>query len=141
MQLPARSRSAPLPERYFSGSRQTAERNPQAFMNTAFNMHKLYLLFFCFLFSRDGFCQEWQWMVPADSLVSTETGAPPKAFLWIPPGCRQVRGVVVGQHNMLEEGIFEHPAFRREMARLGFAEVWISPMFYQTFDFHKGAGQ
>ena len=48
---------------------------------------------------------EWQWAVPVDNGY---------AFLWIPPGCDQVRGVMFGQHNMLEEGIMEHPAMREE---------------------------
>ncbi|MEI6946817.1 hypothetical protein V9K67_06400 [Paraflavisolibacter sp. H34] len=104
-------------------------------------MHKPFLFFFlCCLFCRSASCQEWQWMVPVEGAVSNETGERPRAFLWIPPACRQVRGVVVGQHNMLEEGILEHPAFRRELARLGFAEIWVSPYFDLTFDFTRGAG-
>ena len=53
----------------------------------------------------------------------------PRAFLWIPPDCRQVRGVVVGQNNMLEEGILQHPDFRKALAQLGFAEIFIAPTF------------
>src|SRR4051812_6560737 len=85
--------------------------------------------------------QEWQWMVPVDSVVSKETNANPNAFLWIPPGCKQVRGVVVGQHNMIEEGIFEHPAFRKVLAEIGFAEIWITPGPDLVFNFNKGAGE
>lgn len=85
--------------------------------------------------------QEWQWMVSADNVISKETNASPNAFLWIPPGCKQVRGVVVGQHNMIEEGIFEHPAFRKALADIGFAEVWITPGPDLVFDFNKGAGE
>ena len=71
---------------------------------------------------------EWQWSVPVDSAVSTETQDHPRAFLWIPADCRQVRAVVVGQHNMLEEGMLEDTALRRELARLGMAEIWITPV-------------
>jgi hypothetical protein len=74
------------------------------------------------------FAAEWQWSTTLDSMVATETNAPPRAFLWIPPDCHQVRAVVVGQHNMLEEGILEHPHFRKEMAKLGIAEIWITPV-------------
>jgi hypothetical protein len=85
--------------------------------------------------------QEWQWMVPVDSVVSKETNANPNAFLWIPPGCKQVRGVVIGQHNMIEEGIFEHPDFRKPLAEIGFAEIWITPGPDLVFNFNKGAGE
>ncbi|GAB3740758.1 hypothetical protein GCM10028816_48390 [Spirosoma lituiforme] len=89
--------------------------------------------------------QVWQWSTPVPTVVSPETGDHPQAFLWIPDQCRYVRGVVVGQHNMLEEGIFEHPDFRKTMSQLGFAIVWVTPMINQTFDWNptattKGAG-
>lgn len=86
------------------------------------------------------FAQVWQWSVAVDSVVSEETKDHPTAFLWIPEACKQVRGVVVGQHNMIEEGIFEHPVFRKAMTGLGFAVVWVSPAFSITFDFNKDAG-
>jgi len=82
----------------------------------------------------------WQWSIKVNSVVSPETNKPPRAFLWIPPGCVRVRGVVVGQHNMLEEGILEHPDFRRELSALGFAEVWITPGLDFVYNFEKGAG-
>ena len=75
---------------------------------------------------------EWQWSVPL------EKG---RAFLWVPPACTNVRAVVLAQHNMIEEGILEHPAFRRELAQLGFAEVWIVPPMDVVFQFDQGAGE
>lgn len=89
--------------------------------------------------------QVWQWSVSVSSVVSPETNNPgasarPRAFLWIPDDCQYVRGVVVGQQNMLEEGILEHAAFRQTLAKLGFAEVWITPVLDIVFDFNKGAG-
>ncbi|OQP61216.1 hypothetical protein A3860_05755 [Niastella vici] len=84
--------------------------------------------------------QEWQWSVTVDSVVSPETNSFPRAFLWIPPNCKQVRGVVVGQHNMIEDGILEHPDFRKAMTALGFAEVWVTPNITIPFDFNKDAG-
>ncbi|WP_114782958.1 hypothetical protein [Botryobacter ruber] len=85
--------------------------------------------------------QEWQWSVKVPGVFSQETNDNPRAFLWIPPDCRQVRAVVVGQHNMLEEGILEHPVFRQELAKLGIAEVWVTPGIDFVFDFEKGAGE
>ena len=63
---------------------------------------------------------DWQWSVPLGD---------GRAFLWIPPDCRQVRAVVVGQNNMIEQGILEHPIMRQELAKLGIAEIFIAPPF------------
>jgi hypothetical protein len=84
--------------------------------------------------------QVWQWSVPVDGVISRETNSSPRAFLWIPPGCKQVRGVVVGEHNMLEEGILQHADFRRALAAIDFAEVWVTPAPDMVFRFDKGAG-
>ena len=62
----------------------------------------------------------WQWSVPLGN---------GRAFLWLPEDCQQVRAVVAGQNNMIEQGILEHPQFRREMTRLGIAEIFIAPPF------------
>ncbi len=62
----------------------------------------------------------WQWSAPTGNS---------RAFLWIPPAAKHVRGVVVGQDNMIEQGILEHPILRRELAKLGLAEVFIAPPF------------
>ena len=70
---------------------------------------------------------EWQWSAPVASVVSDETKEPPRAFLWIPPTCERVRAVIVGQHNMLEEPLFENPTFRAALSELGIAEVWVTP--------------
>lgn len=82
---------------------------------------------------------QYQWSVPVLDVVSSETKEHPQAFLWIPENCNQVRAVVLGQHNMTEETIFEHPKFRKEMAKLGIAIVWVSPGFDMKFDFNNGA--
>jgi hypothetical protein len=76
-------------------------------------------------------CADYQWSAPMGS---------GRAFLWIPPDCKQVRAVVVGQHNMIEQGILEHPILRKELTELGFAEVWIAPPFDGVFHFDQGAG-
>jgi hypothetical protein len=82
---------------------------------------------------------DWQWSVTVPSMnQGTER---PRAFLWIPPDCQRVRGVVFGQHNMQEEPILESPEFRKALADLGFAEVWVAPGFDAYFRFDKGAGE
>ncbi len=83
---------------------------------------------------------EYQWAVAVNSVVSDETKGPPRAYLWIPPDCGRVRAVVVGQHNMLEEGLLAHPAFRAALAELGFAAVWITPAIDGVFHSDRGAG-
>jgi hypothetical protein len=75
---------------------------------------------------------EWQWSV-ADGTA--------RVYLWIPPDCARVRGVVLANHNMIEQGILEHPAMRKTLTELGFAEVWAVPRLEQAFDFNKGAGE
>lgn len=83
----------------------------------------------------------WQWSVEIKDFVSAETNHHPDAFLWIPENCQQVRAVLVGQHNMTEETIFEHPKFRKAMSKLGIAEIWITPGIDQKWDVTKGTQQ
>ncbi len=72
---------------------------------------------------------EWQWSVSVDSIMLPNSREHPRAFLWIPSDCKRIHGVVVGQNNMLEEGILQHPDFRKTLAQLGFAEILIAPTF------------
>ena len=83
----------------------------------------------------------YQWSVEMDNVISNETNEHPRAFLWIPENCAQVKAVVLGQHNMSEENILDHPEFRRKMKALGIALIWVTPGFNMTFDFHNGAGE
>lgn len=75
---------------------------------------------------------EWQW-----SAAEGEA----RAYLWIPPECRKVRGLVLANHNMIEQGILEHPKMRETLAELGFAEMWVVPYLDIRFDFNRGAGE
>lgn len=75
---------------------------------------------------------EWQWSVPMGQ---------GRAFLWIPPHCKDLRAVVVGQHNMIEQGILEHAAFRKTLAEEGIGEVFIAPPFEFIFRFDQNAGE
>ena len=74
----------------------------------------------------------WQWSVPDGDT---------RVYLWIPPACQRVRGVVFANHNMIEEGILEHPIMRQTLTKLDFAEAWTVPYFDATFDFNNGAGE
>jgi hypothetical protein len=67
---------------------------------------------------------EWQWSREVEN-----GNSPARAFLWIPPDCKQVRAVVFAQNNMIEEGILQHAQFRGELSRLGIAELFVAPFF------------
>lgn len=101
-------------------------------------MRYLFLPFALLLFTLAARAGEWQWSVEITGCVSDETGGHPRAFLWIPPDCLQVRAVVVGQHNMSEESILEHPHFRKALSALGIAEIWITPGIDQVWDASRG---
>jgi hypothetical protein len=90
----------------------------------------------CFL--SNAVSQVWQWSVPVTGIEGNA-----RAFLWVPPDCKQVRGIIMAQHNMEEISILENAAFRQKMAKLGFAEMWVSPSpnVLKFFDFSKGAGE
>jgi hypothetical protein len=105
------------------------------------NLINSILFWCCFVFAPFENASVYQWSVPVNTTVSPETNDYHNAFLWIPEDCRQVRAVVVGQHNMCEETIFDHPAFRKTMSELGFAIVWISPGIDQQWDVKNGCQQ
>jgi hypothetical protein len=75
---------------------------------------------------------EWQWSVPMGK---------GRAFLWIPPQCKELRAIVVAQNNMIELGILEHETFRKTLAEEGIGEVFIAPPFEFIFRFDKDAGE
>ncbi|MEO7101089.1 MAG: hypothetical protein ABI162_17160 [Luteolibacter sp.] len=83
------------------------------------------------LFASTLHAAEWQWSVPEGN---------GRAFLWIPPNCGNVRAVIVGQNNMLEESVLESPVFRAEMGRLGIATVWVAPTFEGGASIEQGSG-
>ena len=70
---------------------------------------------------------EWQWSVQIPGIISNETDDHPQAFLWIPSDCAQVRGVMIGTHNMTEETLFENLLFREKMSEMGMGLIWITP--------------
>ena len=82
---------------------------------------------------------DWQWSVEVKS-EKPESG-PARAWLWIPPNCERVRGVVVAQHNMEEISILENPRFRGALAEMNFAEIWVAPFFDHIFRFNESAGE
>src|SRR5579885_3222594 len=70
---------------------------------------------------------EWQWSVPCKP--EKPDRGPSRAWLWIAPNCKQLRGIVLAQHNMEEISILESPPFRKALAEMNFGEVWVAPFF------------
>lgn len=50
-----------------------------------------------------------------------------KAYLWIPPNCKHVKGVIVSLANLLERNWLEDPFVRRTAAEIGLGIIWIGP--------------
>ena len=81
----------------------------------------------------------FQWSAPIEDVISPETKDHPRAFLWIPENCQRVRAIVIADQNMEEEQLFQDVAFRKTLADLGFAEIWIVPaMGSADFRFDQG---
>lgn len=77
----------------------------------------------------------WQYCAELKGIPSRDTGNPVRAFLWVPPEAKKIRGVVVGQFNMTERPILESPEFRGRLAKIGWGCVWIDTgMFGGHFD-------
>ncbi|MDU1631933.1 MAG: hypothetical protein E6834_04975 [Bacteroides ovatus] len=81
---------------------------------------------------------EWQWSVQLPGIISNETNDHPQAFLWISSDCMQVKAVIIGNHNMTEETLFENPLFRERLSETGIALIWITPGWDQRWDITTG---
>jgi hypothetical protein len=79
--------------------------------------------------------QVWQWAIEVEQAPDTTGGIIPRAYLWIPENCKQVKGVVVAQQSALEENILGHKKLRDALEDEGFAEVLVAPGFDPVFDF------
>ncbi|MGF7039085.1 hypothetical protein [Mucilaginibacter lappiensis] len=101
----------------------------------------LSILHICLLFHTVAIAQNavWQWSVPVKGAKDNSGKA--RAFLWIPPDCKKVKAFLFAQNNMEEQSILENANFRKEMGKLGFAEVWVSPAYDLLFHFDQGAGK
>ena len=64
----------------------------------------------------------YQWSLPMPSPQFER-----RAYLWIPPGCQRVRGVVFGLQNMLEKLMFQNGDFRDACAAADLAILYIAP--------------
>jgi hypothetical protein len=74
----------------------------------------------------------------ADWQFAVETGVRNgHAFLWIPPECQRVRGILLGQQVILEKYAFEQTVIRKAAAGQCLAEVLIYPGFDTEFHYDR----
>jgi hypothetical protein len=74
---------------------------------------------------------------------------PRRAYLWIPPQCMRVRGIIMSLSNLLERNWLEDPIIRRTAADEGLGIVWVEPgargssgnPAVLTADMRSGAGE
>jgi autotransporter-associated beta strand protein len=68
-----------------------------------------------------------QYSVPVVPIFSNNAPDPyRRAYLWVPPGCTKLQGVMVGLHNMLEKPFFDDPAIRQACADANLGIVFIA---------------
>ncbi|MBB5440258.1 hypothetical protein HDC92_003958 [Pedobacter sp. AK017] len=103
--------------------------------------HYFFSLLLCLMICghEAAYSQSWQWSVPVEGGISKK--GPSRAFLWIPPECKKLRGLVLAQNNMEELSIIENKSFRDSMSTIGFGIVWVSPAFDILFNVPNGAGK
>jgi hypothetical protein len=49
------------------------------------------------------------------------------AYLWIPPDCKQVKGVIISLANLLERNWLEDSLIRRTATAIGLGIIWVGP--------------
>lgn len=82
---------------------------------------------------------DWQWSVQVNNKYRNQESS--RAYLWVPENCKKIRAFIFAQNNMEEQSILEDADFRKAMARLDIAEVWVSPAYDLFFNFQNGAGE
>src|SRR3954451_13571547 len=95
------------------------------------------MLLFWLLVSWRGRGAEYQFSSPVMSPDGKERA---RAWLWIPPQCHQVRGLIIGEQTILEKLVFEDPIIRKTAARENLGIVIVFPNPWGEFDYHAGAG-
>ena len=84
----------------------------------------------------------YQWEANLEVIAPVNENNPRQAYLWIPPGCKQLKGIIFCGHNHIEEGILEDPLFRQALNELDFGEIWVTPGItsnYGNYDLKLGA--
>jgi hypothetical protein len=90
------------------------------------------VILICFLCAATPHAAVWQYSVKTDD----KNG---RAFLWIPPECERIRGIIIGQQVILESMMFEDPAIRAAAEKQNLAIVLVVPAVIGDYD-EKGGG-
>jgi len=107
------------------------------------------LILFVVLQADSGLAQAHKYQDPLNSIyqysVSIENR---EAYLWIPPKCKQVRGVIISLANLLERRWLEDPVIRETAAHERLGIIWVGqadPGIKKdqvfTADMREGAGK
>ena len=73
---------------------------------------------------------EYQFMTSLDIKDASENKKLITSYLWIPPACKKVRGIVILSQNVLEQWLAEHVVFRSACAKSDLAILWSCPSFF-----------
>jgi hypothetical protein len=74
--------------------------------------------------------QVFQFMTTQSLTASNKKTRAATAYLWIPPECRRLRGVLVAGQNVPEHWLVGHPAIRQACAASDLAILWCCPSFF-----------
>ena len=74
--------------------------------------------------------QVFQFMTTGSFDFGGGTNRTATAYLWIPPTCQRVRGVLVAGRNVPEHWLVGHPDIRAACADSDLAIAWFCPTFY-----------
>lgn len=50
-----------------------------------------------------------------------------KAYLWVPPSCRDIKAIMIALNNLTERRWLEDPVIRKMAAREGIGIIWVGP--------------
>lgn len=78
----------------------------------------------CFLVS----VSQSQYSSPINSVYQYSVSVGDRqAYLWLPPDCKHVRGVIISLSNLLERRWLEDPEIRRTASQEGLGIIWVGP--------------
>ena len=111
-------------------------------MGRLLKIYFIALLFICKT-SIDGYAQQ-PLVSPYNSVYQyTVSVGDRKAYLWIPPDCRHVRGVIISLSNLLERNWLEDPLIRKTASEENLGIIWVGggKNSLLTADMKPGAGE
>jgi hypothetical protein len=73
---------------------------------------------------------EYQFMTTLTIKDANESSKLITSYLWIPPSCKKVRGIVILSQNVLEQWLAEHVAFRAACVKSNLAILWSCTSFF-----------